>query len=110
MRKSTCSRMSGTVRPTRFARQITSVAGAKDAGDYTDVKGFCKSATLEDIRAHGHVLTPGRYVGAEDAEDDSEPFEEKMKRLTSTLDEQFTESARLENVIRKNLENVAYGG
>jgi type I restriction enzyme M protein len=70
---------------------------------YSDQPGFCMSATLEDIRAHGHVLTPGRYVGAEEAQDDGEPFEEKMKRLTGKLEEQFAESAKLEKAIRKNL-------
>ena len=73
-------------------------------GTYEDVAGFCKSAKLEEVRAHGHVLTPGRYVGAEEAEDDGEPFEEKMKRLTAKLKEQFAESSRLEAEIRKNLQ------
>jgi type I restriction enzyme M protein len=73
---------------------------------YEDIPGFCKSATLEDIRKHGHVLTPGRYVGAEAQEDDSEPFEEKMARLTRTLEEQFAESARLERMIRENLKRL----
>jgi type I restriction enzyme M protein len=77
--------------------------GDKGAGKYEDIAGFCKSARLDDIRAHSHVLTPGRYVGAADIEDDGEPFEEKMKRLTVTLEEQFTESARLEKTIQKNL-------
>ena len=49
--------------------------GDKDAGEYADMPGFCKAATLDDIRKHGHVLTPGRYVGAEAAEDDGEPFD-----------------------------------
>lgn len=57
--------------------------GEKDAGNYVDVPGFCKSASLEDIRKHGHVLTPGRYVGAEEQADDGEPFTEKMTRLAS---------------------------
>jgi type I restriction enzyme M protein len=77
-------------------------------GRYADIPGFCKSARLDEIRAHGHVLTPGRYVGAEDAEDDGEPFAEKMKRLTATLEEQFAESAKLEKAIRKNLEIVVW--
>jgi len=76
---------------------------------YADIAGFCKSAKLEDIRAHGHVLTPGRYVGAEEAEDDGEPFEQKMKRLTATLEEQFAESAKLEKAIRQNLKALSHG-
>ena len=74
-----------------------------------DIQGFCKSAKLEEVRSHGHVLTPGRYVGAEEVEDDGEPFEEKMKRLTAQLNEQFAESARLENAIRENLKKLGYG-
>ena len=54
------------------------------------------------MQAHGYVLTPGRYVGAEEAEDGGEPFEQKMKRLTSKLEEQFAESAKLETAIRGN--------
>lgn len=77
-------------------------------GDYADVPGFCKSAALDEIAAHGYVLTPGRYVGAADAEDDGEPFVEKMARLTATLNEQFAESARLEQVIRENLTRLGY--
>lgn len=75
-------------------------------GEYKDIPGFCKSATIEEIRAHGYVLTPGRYVGAENIEDDDEPFEEKMKRLTARLEEQFAEAARLEKVIRRNLKGL----
>lgn len=78
-------------------------------GTYEDVRGFCKSAKLEEVRSHGHVLTPGRYVGAEEVEDDGEPFEEKMKRLTAQLNEQFAESARLEQEIRSNLSKLGYG-
>ena len=59
--------------------------------------------SLDDIRTHGYVLTPGRYVGAEEAEADGEPFEEKMKHLTSKLEEQFAESAKLQEEIRRNL-------
>jgi type I restriction enzyme M protein len=75
---------------------------------YEDVPGFCKSATLEEIRAHGHVLTPGRYVGAEEVEDDGEPFEEKMARLTEELAGQFKESAKLEKAIKKNLGGLGF--
>ena len=70
--------------------------------------GFCKSAKLDEIRKHGHVLTPGRYVGAEDVEDDGEPFDDKMKRLTKTLEEQFAESVSLEKTIRKNLKGLGF--
>ncbi len=70
--------------------------------------GFCKAATLADIRKHDYVLTPGRYVGAAAQEEDSEPFEEKMARLTATLRDQFAESARLEAAIRKNLAGLGY--
>jgi type I restriction-modification system DNA methylase subunit len=84
--------------------------GDKSAGEYADVPGFCKAATIEDIRKHGHVLTPGRYVGAEAVEDDGEPFEEKMKRLTATLREQQAEAAKLDAAIAANLKELGYGG
>jgi type I restriction enzyme M protein len=84
--------------------------GDKDAGEYVDVAGFCKAAKLGDIRKHGHVLTPGRYVGAEAAHDDDEPFEEKMKRLTATLREELADAAKLDAVIAANLEELGYGG
>jgi type I restriction enzyme M protein len=77
---------------------------------YEDVPGFCKSATLEDIRHHGHILTPGRYVGAAEVEDDGEPFEDKMARLTAELKQQTAESARLDALIWANLEDIGYGG
>jgi len=81
-----------------------------DAGKYEDVPGFCKSATTEEIEANHFVLTPGRYVGAEEVEDDDEPFEEKMARLVAKLDEQFKEGAKLEKAIRQNLRGLGYGG
>jgi type I restriction enzyme M protein len=67
-------------------------------------------ATLEEIRKHGHVLTPGRYVGAEAQEEDAEPFQEKMVRLATTLEHQFIESARLEKAIRENLKVLGING
>jgi type I restriction enzyme M protein len=79
------------------------------AGKYEDVPGFCKAATLDEIRANGYVLTPGRYVGAEAAAQDDEPFEEKVARLTEQLEEQFAESARLERAIRENLRHMGLG-
>ena len=83
--------------------------GDANSGKYEDVAGSCRDAPLDEIRTHGHVLTPGRYVGAEEAEDDGEPFERKMKRLTAILQEQFAESARLERAIRQNLKGLGYG-
>ena len=83
--------------------------GEKDAGKYEDVAAFCKSATLKDIEAHGHVLTPGRYVGAEEIEDDGVPFEEKMAELSAELYEQMTEAEELDAAIRRNLEVLGYG-
>jgi type I restriction enzyme M protein len=84
--------------------------GEKDAGAYEDIPGFCKSVTLEEIRKHGHVLTPGRYVGAEAREDDGEPFEEKMKRLVAQLREEQAEAAKLDTAIAANLKELGYGG
>jgi type I restriction enzyme M protein len=77
--------------------------GEKDAGKYKDISGFCKSSSLEEMREHGHVLTPGRYVGAEEVEDDEEPFEDKMKRLKAKLEEQFAEARKLEQQVRDSL-------
>ncbi len=88
-------------------RTIHGVA-IQESGTYNDVAGFCKSATIEEIKANGYVLTPGRYVGAEAVEDDGEPFDEKMKRLTSTLQEQCAESQRLERAIRENMKGLGY--
>jgi type I restriction enzyme M protein len=81
--------------------------GEGDSG-YQDIAGFCKAATLADIRKADYVLTPGRYVGAAAQAEDGEPFEEKMARLTVTLRDQFKESARLEAEIRKNLAGLGY--
>jgi len=77
-------------------------------GAYQDIPGFCKSADLDLIKQHGHVLTPGRYVGAEEIEDNGEPFEEKMARLVVELNEQFAESAKLEKQIKHNLANFGH--
>ena len=84
--------------------------GEPGAGEYQDVPGFCKSATLEEIRKHGFVLTPGRYVGAAEQEDDGEPFEEKMARLAAQWREQRAEAARLDAAIEANLKELGYGG
>ncbi len=75
---------------------------------YQDVAGFCRAVKLEEIQKHDYVLTPGRYVGAEEVEEDSEVFAEKMQRLTAQLGEQFSESTRLEATIKVNLEKLGY--
>lgn len=91
-----------------IARTYHAWRGEKAAGKYEDKLGFCKAAGTEEIREHGYVLTPGRYVGAAEAEDEDEPFEEKMRRLATKLEEQFAESARLESLVRGNLQRVGY--
>lgn len=93
----------------RIADTFHSWRGDKECKKkYKDVLGFSKSATLEEIRQHGHVLTPGRYVGAEEVEDDGEPFEEKMKHLSEKLRQQFAESAKLEKTILTNLKHLGF--
>jgi len=93
----------------RIVRTYHAWRGEADAGDYEDIPGFCKSAALDDIKKHGYVLTPGRYVGAAEVEDDGEPFDEKMQRLTAELQECFSESDQLEIRIKTNLEGLGYG-
>jgi type I restriction enzyme M protein len=80
----------------------------EQGGDYQDIPGFCYSATLEEIKKHDFVLTPGRYVGAADEVEDGEPFAEKMARLTAQLQEQFTQSAEFEGRIKGNLAGLGY--
>lgn len=84
--------------------------GDKNASDYADVAGFCKSAKLDDIRKHGHVLTPGRYVGAAAVEEDDEPFDEKMRRLTATLLLQQADVAKLDAAINGELQELGFNG
>ena len=91
---------------------INQIAGSyhawRDGGEYEDEPGFCKSATLEEIQKHGHVLTPGRYVGAAPQEDDGEPFQEKMARLTAQWREQQAEAQRLDSEIATNLDRLGF--
>ena len=93
----------------RIADTYHAWLGGDSAGDYADAPGFCKSATLEEIRRHGHVLTPGRYVGAEPQPDDGEPFQDKMGRLATQWREQQAEAARLDAAIAENLEKLGFG-
>ncbi len=94
------------------AEDIARIADAYHAwrggGEYADVAGFCKSATLEEVGKHGHVLTPGRYVGAEPQPDDGEPFADKMARLTAQWREQQVEAQRLDAEIAANLERLGF--
>ena len=94
---------------TRVADTYHAWRGDQGSDEYADVPGFCKSAALEEIRKHGHVLTPGRYVGAEPQEDDGEPFEEKMTRLTKQWREQQAEARRLDAAIEENLARLGFG-
>ena len=77
-------------------------------GQYEDIAGFCKAATMEEVRKNNHVLMPGRYVGTEAEEDDGIPFDEKMNTLTAKLAEQFARGRELEKTIRENLKGIGY--
>ncbi len=93
---------------TRIAATYHAWRKGSDTEGYEDVPGFCRSAPLAEVRRHGHVLTPGRYVGMEPEEDDGEPFEEKMARLVAQLREQQAEGARLDAAIRVNLTALGF--
>ena len=82
--------------------------GEAGAGAYQDVLGFCRSAPLAEIAQHGHVLTPGRYVGAEEVEDNDEDFAVKMQQLTEKLGEQMARGAELDALIRVKLGGLGY--
>lgn len=77
-------------------------------GHYEDILGYCKSAELKDIEKHNFILTPGRYVGIPEEEDDGVEFEEKMKELAQQLKEQMEEGKRLDEEIKKNLESIGF--
>ena len=89
-------------------QKIADTFTAFQNGTLEDVKGFCATVTTEDIAKQDYILTPGRYVGIEEQEDDGEPFDEKMKRLTSELSEMFKKSHELENEIREKLGAIGY--
>jgi type I restriction enzyme M protein len=94
----------------KIAKTYHAWRGDKNAGAYADLAGFCKAEKLDAIRKHGYVLTPGRYVTAEEAESDGEPFELKMKRLVVTLRQQTREAAILDTAIASNLKELGYDG
>ena len=90
-------------------RRPTSDVETQTSDSYTDIPGFCRSASLDDIKANDYVLTPGRYVGAAEIEDDGELFEEKMQQLTQTLFQQMRDAQELDAVIKQNLKGLGYG-
>ena len=87
----------------RIAETYRAWRGTPDAAPYEDEPGFCRSATLEEIRKHSHILTPGRYVGAAATEYDGVPFEERFAELKETLAGQFAEADELTATIRERL-------
>ncbi len=93
----------------RIADTYHAWRGEEKTGEYADIPGFCKSASLEEIQKHGHVLTPGRYVGVEVQEDDGEPFEDKMKRLVAQLHRQQDKATKLDKATAANLKELGYG-
>ena len=94
----------------RIAGTYHAWRGEHGAGDYADVPGFCASVTTDHIAEHGHVLTPGRYVGAGEADTDDEPFDKKIERLTQELFDAFDESDRLQTRVRRALEHLDASG
>ncbi len=92
----------------RIADVYRAWRGGEGTGAYADEPGFCRSAPLDEVRKHSHMLTPGRYVGAPPPEDDGEPFEDKMMRLTAQLQEQQAEGMRLDTAIKANLETLGF--
>lgn len=92
----------------RIANTVAAWRGDASQPAYEDIAGFCRSVKLEEIAQHGHVLTPGRYVGAEAVEDDDEAFADKMQKLTETLGEQMAKGAELDALIRKKLGGLGY--
>ena len=92
----------------RIAGTVAAWRGEGSAGNYQDIPGYCRSVKLAEIAEHGHVLTPGRYIGAEEVEDDDEAFAEKMQKLTEKLGEQMAKGAELDELIRQKLGGLGY--
>jgi type I restriction enzyme M protein len=93
----------------RIAGTYHAWRGDPGAAAYADVPGFCKTATTDEISQHGHVLTPGRYVGAAAVEDEAEPFDEKMRRLVATVRDHQADASRLDAAITASLDELGYG-
>ena len=103
--------VSRKLRELDYEKDIKKIANTYEAfveGTLEDVKGFCAVADIAEIEKQDYILTPGRYVGIEEKEDDDEPFEEKMDRLTSELSEMFAKSHELEDEIRRKLGAIGY--
>jgi len=92
----------------RIAGTVAAWRGEPDAGEYQDFPGFCRSVKLAEIAQHGHILTPGRYVGAKEVEDNDEDFATKMQQLTEKLGEQMAKGAELDQLIRRKLGGLGY--
>jgi type I restriction enzyme M protein len=106
------SRVQIELTPTDIARIADTFHAWKADGEtdkpYEDIPGFCRSVSLDEIAQHGHVLTPGRYVGAEVVEEDDEAFADKMQALTEKLGEQMAKGAELDQLIRQKLGGLGY--
>ncbi|MCY1237515.1 type I restriction-modification system, M subunit [compost metagenome] len=92
----------------RIGSTVAAWRGEASAGDYQDIAGYCRSVKLVEIAEHGHVLTPGRYVGAEEVEDNDEEFADKMQKLTEKLGEQMAKGTELDQMIRQKLGELGY--
>ena len=92
----------------RIGATVAAWRGEAGAREYQDIAGFCRSVPLAEIGEHGHVLTPGRYVGAEEVEDNDEDFTDKMQELTEKLGEQMAKGAELDHLIRQELGGLGY--
>lgn len=92
----------------RIGSTVAAWRGEAGAGEYKDIAGFCRSVKLAEIAEHGHVLTPGRYVGAEEVEDNDEDFADKMQKLTEKLGEQMAKGAELDQLLRQKLGGLGY--
>ena len=92
----------------RIGNTVAAWRGEDGAGKYQDTLGYCRSVPLTEIAQHGHVLTPGRYVGAEEVEDNDEDFAIKMQQLTEKLGEQMAKGAELDLLIRQKLGGLGY--
>ena len=93
----------------RIAATYHAWRGGEGVAPYEDEPGFCKSATLEEVRRRDHVLTPGRYVGYKPPEEDGEPFEDKMRRLAGEWRDQQAQARRLDAAIEENLGTLGFG-